>query len=115
MILTGKCLQDFKNQIIPLLNSKNEGRKISEDNRAVQWVLGSPSIILNSHIIEWFDSVGVYISIHFVEVFNEMKCKKGFESYVTFENHTTKFRCVETRQEATNAAIIKANDIYNGI
>jgi len=56
----------------------------------------------NALIIEFFDSVGIYISIVW-----EFEC---FESYVNS-------KCVSiysnSRTEATNEAIIKANEIFN--
>ncbi|MFV0232788.1 hypothetical protein OBK30_06950 [Empedobacter falsenii] len=55
----------------------------------------------NALIIEFFDSVGVYIEI----IRNE-----GYFEYIVMEEWDYGF---ESRQEATIQAIKKANDIYN--
>lgn len=64
-------------------------------------------------IIEWFDSVQIFISINYVNFINELTSAKGFESMVTNKHITTRFREVNTRTEATTKAIEKANEIYN--
>ena len=58
----------------------------------------------NCLIIEWFDSVGIYITSDYLEL------NKGFFSEILNEN----FEIVKpTRQEALTEAIKKANEIYN--
>ena len=55
-------------------------------------------------IIEWFDSVGIYITSDYFEL------NKGFYSEILDSN----FAIVKpTRQEALTEAIKKANEIYN--
>ena len=57
-------------------------------------------------IIEWFDSVGVYITSDYLEL------NKGFYSEILNEN----FEIIKpTHQEALTEAIKKANEIYNGL
>ena len=55
-------------------------------------------------IIEWFDSVGIYITSDYFEL------NKGFYS----EIFNSDFEIIKpTRQEALTEAIKKANEIYN--
>ena len=55
-------------------------------------------------IIEWFDSVGIYITTDYLEL------NRGFYSEILNEN----FEIVKpTRQLALTEAIKKANEIYN--
>lgn len=89
--LTGKCREKFIFWMC-------------KNNEYVRWheYETMPECALNALIIEFFDSVGIYIS-----VVREFEC---FESYVNS-------KCVsvysESRTEATNASIEKANVIYN--
>ena len=66
-----------------------------------------------SSIIEWFDSVDIYISINYVDFYDELRNDTGFETYVTNKGLSVKFRSVSSRQEAIKQAIKKANEIYN--
>lgn len=71
----------------------------------------------NAYIIEWLDSAGIYITIE--GVFDRMLgYHRGFELHIyqdgkqsisIFNNNDV----FETRIEATKAAIVKANEIYN--
>lgn len=99
MILTGKAKEDF-------LKWKN----VPDD-----YLLFTQKNHMYSDIIEWFDSVCIHISVNYVYLFNDMENKKGFETYVTCNNHSTKFRYIPKRTEATKQAIIKARDIYNNL
>jgi hypothetical protein len=74
-----------------------------------------PQICINALKIDFFDSVGIYISINYVNFVNELTSAKGFESMITDKNLTTRFREVKTRQQATEQAIEKAVEIYNNL
>ena len=102
MILTGKAKEDFYKYIN------------IEDYKLFDYVRKkyANEIVLNALIIEWFDSVGIYVSINYVDFYNEIRNDKGFEAYVT-KGISVKFRSVSSRQEATIQAIKKANEIYN--
>ena len=71
----------------------------------------------NALIIEWFDSVGIYIGIEFygspeVEIkYESIVLTKGYDWYL--QNQFSKIYL--TRQEATEKAIIKANKLYNNL
>ena len=67
----------------------------------------------NALIIEWFDSVGIYISINYLSIHSDLRKAKGFESLVCYKNLSTMFREVKTRQQATEKAIEKAIILYN--
>ena len=103
MILTGKAKEDFYKYIN------------IEDYKLFDYVRKkyANEIVLNALIIEWFDSVGIFVSINYVDFYNEIRNDKGFETYVTNKGLSVKFRSVSIRQEAIKQAIKKANEIYN--
>jgi len=93
MKLTGKCKEDFGT----LLKNTTES---------------------NAYIISWFDTKGIYISIE-VEYDKMLQYNRGFTAIVYKEGWGFVYADVlrddvyETRLEATNAAILKANELYN--
>ena len=106
MLLTNKAKEDFENYVL----NKNLGHDsevlISVYNQETLFIdykdVKKP--LLNALIIEWFDSVGIYITSDYFEL------NKGFYSEILNEN----FAIVKpTRQEALTEAIKKANEIYN--
>ena len=62
MILTGKAKEDFYKYIN------------TEDYKLFDYVRKkyANEIVLNALIIEWFDSVGIYISINYVDFYDEL-------------------------------------------
>ena len=106
MILTGKAKESF----IDYLDKTNQ-IKIEKGILNLHWQ-DLPEKFKNALIIEWFDSVGIFVSINYVDFYNEIRNDKGFEAYVT-KGISVKFRSVSSRQEATIQAIKKANEIYN--
>ena len=108
MILNGKAKEDFFNW---LDNQGVNGIDISNWEFEKFHLLSNVS--QNSLITEWFDSVGIYISINYVDFYDELRNNTGFETYVTNKGLSVKFRSVSSRQEATIQAIKKANEIYN--
>ena len=91
MILNGKAKKDFKEF---LYNKYDVLYKLKDYHKTM----------LYAEIIEWFDSVGIYITSDYFEL------NKGFYSEVLDSN----FAIVKpTRQEALTEAIKKANEIYN--
>ena len=106
MLLTNKAKEDFENYVL----NKNLGHDsevlISVYNQETLFIdykdVKKP--LLNALIIEWFDSVGIYITSDYFEL------NKGFYSEILNEN----FEIIKpTRQEALAEAIKKANEIYN--
>jgi len=96
--LTGKCKGDFGKWII------TEMYYLGDDPLS--------DLFLNALIIEFFDSVGIYISTSALKMFYKdpmFKCKIEFITEV-IECGDLYFK---TRQEATNEAIIKANQLFN--
>ena len=99
MVLNGKAKEEFFNW---LDNQGVNGIDISNWEFEKFHLLSNVS--QNSLIIEWFDSVGIYITSDYFEL------NKGFYSEILNEN----FEIVKpTRQEALAEAIKKANEIYN--
>ena len=108
MILTGKAKEDF----IEYYN-----------NHSIKYLLSwtdfddLPLVVKNALIIEWFDSVGIK-TLHSYSLcgwYCELKDYNNKEfgnhkSFVVCKNSVNDF---DTRQEATDEAIKKANEIYN--
>src|SRR5690606_33935055 len=103
MILTGKAKEDF----LKWYYYNNYHHQVFTET--------SDDIFINALIIEWIDSVGIFISINYVSFYDELRNDKGFEAYVTNNGLSVKFRIVKNRQEAIEKAIKKANEIYNNI
>ena len=98
MILTGKAKESF----IDYLDKTNQ-IKIEKGILNLHWQ-DLPEKFKNALIIEWFDSVVIYITSDYFEL------NKGFYSEILNSN----FAIVKpTRQEALTEAIKKANEIYN--
>ena len=97
MILTDKALDDFYTWI------EKEDFPLSKYAIKNNLVV---NVVLNALIIEWFDSVGIYIGTESEYIYEHV----GFYAYVNNKNLNKIF---ELRQEATEQAILKANEIYN--
>ena len=93
MILNGKTKEDFIDYI-------------DSDDLLVE---GMSDIHRNALIIEFFDSVGVYIYLETGTYFN----KPNFRYKIITNDDTCIGYKEYSRQEATIQAITKANDIYN--
>ncbi|WP_353166716.1 hypothetical protein [Empedobacter brevis] len=96
MELTGKAREDFKKWFIEtkdLYDSFENELRLMCDTR------------LNALIIEWFDSVGIFI--------NTVRLHSIWNYSFWFNHNRYQEYNFNTRQEATEQAIIKANEIYN--
>lgn len=102
MILTDETLEAFQEY---LYNTNKEN--LIDDFESIDVV------IKNALIIDFFDSVGIYIEIRRN---NNNPLNKGFRGYVV-KRINSYHQCTSipksNRQEATTEAIKKANDIYN--
>ncbi len=92
MILTGKAKDNFLDS-----NGKKEA-----------WINIMLPIYQYALIIEWFDSVGIYINVFYKYIWR-VEIRDSQSSLLS----TLDYAVFDTRQEATKQAIIKANDIYN--
>ena len=102
MILTGETKLDFE----IWLHSNDVLIKdgIYDDTYLTDVFDKLPLNLQYALIIEWFDSVGIYVNSDYFEL------NKGFYSEVLDSN----FEIIKpTRQEALTEAIKKANEIYN--
>ena len=98
-ILTGKCKRTFLKWLKIRVNST-----LHEIDKIEFWFNLQDESFKIALIIEWFDSIGIYITSDYLEL------NKGFYSEILNEN----FEIVKpTRQEALTEAIKKANEIYN--
>ena len=99
MLLTDKTKEDFlkyyNNHSIRFLLSWT----IFED---------LPLVVQNALIIEWLDSVGIIISVTYCKLSN------GFD-FLLYSEYYQVSSGTHTRPEATQQAILKANEIYNNL
>lgn len=100
MILTGKAREDFYKWYA------NTDSKIKY-TLLISLFDGKSNIEKYAYYIEWFDSVGVYISIIKGKNISRIYIESEYKNYPQEDNE------FETRQEATTEAIKKANKIYN--
>ena len=102
MILTGETKLDFERWLHSNDVLIKDG--IYDDTYLTDVFDKLPLNLQYSSIIEWFDSVGIYVNSDYFEL------NKGFYSEVLDSN----FEIIKpTRQEALTEAIKKANEIYN--
>ena len=111
MILTGETKEDFEKWLHSNDVLIKDG--IYDDTYLTDIFEDLPLNLQYASIIEWFDSVGIYISINYVDFYDELRNNTGFETYVTNKGLSVKFRSVSSRQYAIKQAIKKANEIYN--
>jgi len=95
MILNGKAERDFCKWVF-------EKHNIQPYNI---W----NKIFLNALIIDWFDSVGIYINIEPFYYKKQLYFKQYVLGYKDINEQNTYFK----RTDATEEAIKKANEIYN--
>lgn len=75
-----------------------------------------PSSLQNALIIEFFDSVGIYIADWGLQIVEDNgKILTGFDAQVSYKGkcYGIKEEYTTTRQQALKQAIIKARGIYN--
>ena len=102
MILTGETKLDFERWLHSNDVLIKDG--IYDDTYLTDVFDKLPLNLQYTSIIEWFDSVGIYITTDYLEL------NRGFYSEILNEN----FEIVKpTRQLALTEAIKKANEIYN--
>ena len=102
MILTGETKEDFERWLHSNDVLIKEG--IYDDTYLTDVFEKLPLNLQYASIIEWFDSVGIYITSDYLEL------NRVFYSEILNEN----FEIVKpNRQEALTEAIKKANEIYN--
>lgn len=111
MILTGKCKEKFEKWYFEnhcSSNIKFEDLLPYHIYDVFGWLYKQSLTIQNALIIEFFDSIGVYIEIHYSSFLgNRFICIVN-----TNENHkVTSFQ--NNRHQAIKKAIKKANDLYN--
>ena len=104
MILIGKAKEDFESWLYSNDVLIKDG--IYDDTYLIEVFDELPLNLQYASIIEWFDSVGIYITFDYLDL------NKCFYSEILNEN----FEIIKpTRQEALTEAIKKANEIYNGL
>ena len=100
MILTGKAKEDFKKWLNKEMYYLGRHNFEDRDNN----IEDLSDNFQNTLIIDWFDSVGIYIT------FDNFDLNKCFYSEISNYNN---FSTVGNRQECAKNSILKANEIYN--
>jgi hypothetical protein len=111
VLLSGKCLLDYENGIIPLINNLEE-KPITDKITCLKWIDQSNNLIKIEHYILWFDSVGITVDI--MPRMNENKVIFEPNTFCLKHEITTEdFIEFDNRLDAKIKAIEKANEIYN--
>ena len=120
MILNGKAKEEFEKWILNNPQGHESQRMIKIYNQKELFIsyISIGKTFLNALIIDWFDSVGIYIS---TPSFNDtvLGYQRGHECEVYDEKNNIVYKIYNdndvfnTRQEATEKAIDKANLIFN--
>ena len=99
MMLSGKAKEDFKEF---LYNKYDVFYKLKDYHKTM----------LYAEIIDWFDSVGIYIEVY---RHNNRPTVQGFNSRIVrrINGYYECCTAVDTRNKAIQYAIEKANEIYN--
>lgn len=106
MELTGKCKEAFLDYL-----AKTNQDSIKKGIVRMHWQ-EYPEKYLNALIIDFFDSVGIYIQDWGLNVVDN---NIGFDAEVMYnlKNHSAQNDFSKKRQDAITEAIKKANEIYN--
>lgn len=130
MILTDKAREDFNDWYWNVWFEDKERESYQSKEEALYALNYTDVVFMNAILIEWLDSVGIYISTDYaviddstlafvysiVKYLEEGKGRKKdswdfIERIDSFDGYSTDYYA--DRQEATRQAIIKANEIYN--
>jgi len=102
MKLTGKCKEEF--------NEYYDEMRWNLDDMDFKNI---PELLQNALIIDFFDSVGIYINIKSYQYLYDWsyEIKQLKRKTIVMEDNPK--IPIKSRTQATNEAIIKANDLYN--
>lgn len=113
MILTGECKEDF---LVWYFNTylKEDKYYLIKDVEA--FFKSVKTTLQNALIIEFFDSVGIYILLKrftYLLEFNDWYFIITNKQGVHLNSHLECRIKIDSRQEATKQAIVKTNELYN--
>lgn len=115
MQLTGKCKEDFFTYVYYNEDTNqvyDESKKQLVINNALKWFERQDERLSVSLIIEWFDSVGLYLFFD-----PQWSCSTNLWWRYHISKKLMQNNIIEsdfkTRSQAINSAIKKANDVYN--
>ncbi|MBE4949923.1 hypothetical protein [Chryseobacterium culicis] len=95
-MLTGKAKEDFRVWL---------GEPVAFQNFD-----NIPELVKHSYLIKWFDHVGIFI----IPDYNDVNHKFNYNLYFNPQQDDIYVRPIyNSREEALNAGIEKANEIYN--
>ena len=109
MILNGKAKEEFEKWYWNEWFDDKERNYYEEKEIAVKALYTTDTVFLNALIIEFFDSVDIYI---YLETATYV-LKPNFRYKIITDDDTIIGFKENSRQEATIQAIKKANDLYN--
>lgn len=114
MILRDKVKQDFENWIINNPDNHDSKRLVKIYNQKELFVsyVGIGKTFFNALIIEWLDSIGIYIEVGGA-IYRGVEFWYNIQQQNTINGHNGEY--FNSRQEATEKAIDKANEIYNSL
>ncbi len=95
MILTGKAKYDFESWVC----RPDDPGHVQQMH--IDLMYGKTKTELYAYYIEWLDSVGIYLTIG----------RYGYQ--LNTDGISISRKTGESRQEATESALIKANEFYN--
>lgn len=105
VILTGKCLEAFLDWVLKEPN-KIFKKYFGDEQDIIDEIYNLEELFLNALIIEFFDSLGCYIE--------PKKCTEKWSFYLFgICRLISGEEIYNTRTEATEEAIKKANEIFN--
>ena len=110
MILTGKAKEDFNKWYWNEWFEDKERDSYQNKEDALSHLDFTDIVFSNAILIEWLDSVGIYVNTQITQT--PVSHKVYFECLIR-SDRTKVSDFYTTRQEATKQAIIKANEIYN--
>ena len=108
MLLTDKALRDCNKWLTEYYFRNREDYHKFSNEIILRKHYRKTEVEKNALIIEWLDSVNIKISITY------SKTLKGF-GFLLYSEYCKVNSGAHTRQEATQQAILKANEIYNNL
>jgi len=111
MRLTGKSLKDFKKWLDNEFDVDEQPIRFYQDHADVETYASEhfeilPFSMQYGVLVDWFDSVGIYIEVLIIDIEDEVQFFYDVNNFCCSENF-------ETRPPARQKAIEKANEIYN--
>lgn len=113
MILSGKCLSDFLVRVYyseDTNQASDESKRKLVEHHAMKWLEKQDERFINALIIDFFDSVGIYVEVNFqINDVGEFRAT----SNLFYKNDYIDYISCDSRQKAIEEGIKFANKYYN--